>query len=95
MDPDAVILAVASPPGRSPRGIVRLSGPDAFDLLSPHVACPWSRGAHLARLRLDPIEIPCVVPCVILVFPGPNSYTGQDSAEIQLPGNPALLEEVG
>ncbi len=28
------------------------------------------------------------------LFSGPRSYTGEDSAEIQLPGNPALVERV-
>ena len=33
MDTTSVILAVASPPGRSARGIVRLSGPGALELV--------------------------------------------------------------
>ena len=29
-----------------------------------------------------------------LIFPAPHSYTGEDSLELQLPGNPVLLERV-
>ncbi|MCI0675647.1 MAG: 50S ribosome-binding GTPase [Phycisphaerales bacterium] len=34
------------------------------------------------------------LPVYALRFPGPHSYTGEDSIEIQLPGNPILLERV-
>ncbi len=56
MTPSPVILAVASPPGRSLRGIVRVSGDAAFELLRPHLTlaanAPWTRRAHNARLRV-------------------------------------------
>lgn len=91
MDTTAVILAVASPPGWSLRGIVRASGAACFELLWPSLRSPTrDRGVSPARLRADGLD----VACLALVFPGPRSYTGEDSAEIQLPGNPALLERV-
>lgn len=91
MNTTAVILAVASPPGRSLRGIVRASGAACFELLWPLLGNPArDRGVRPARLRADGLD----VACLVLVFPGPHSYTGEDSAEIQLPGNPALLERV-
>ncbi len=101
MDLAAVILAVASPPGRSVRGIVRVSGERTFELLEGQVE--WAEGtkglrdkgtegngAGLARARftLDNLEL----PLVLLPFRGPRSYTGEDAAELQLPGNPVLLE---
>ena len=48
------------------------------------------RGVSPARVRADGLD----VACLVLIFPGPRSYTGEDSVEIQLPGNPALLERV-
>jgi tRNA modification GTPase len=93
VDTAATILAVASPPGRSWRGIVRISGAHTYDLLRgcPGLieACP-GRGAHVARLRVDGLDLACLA----LIFPAPGSYTGQDAVELQLPGNPALLERV-
>ena len=123
-----VILAVASPPGRSARGIVRLSGDRTFDLLQPHLTLqeppaeagpderseegpgiaggrdeaterrsdggespPFSRGAYRAVLTgLLPSELPALA----LLFIAPHSYTGEHSAELQLPGNPLLLERI-
>ncbi len=88
MDSSGVILAIASPPGRSLRGIVRASGAACFDLLEAHVRPFPDRGSRRARLTFDDLDLPAIV----LAFPGPRSYTGEDSAEVQLPGNPILLD---
>lgn len=93
---DSIILAVASPPGRAARGLVRLSGAGSFDLL-PRLAqgCgDASRGARPVRLRLSPSDGGAELPCLALHFPGPASYTGEDVIELFLPGNPVLLERV-
>ena len=37
---------------------------------------------------------PYRLPVLLAVFRAPRSYTGQDMAELQLPGNPALLDRV-
>ena len=92
---DDIILAVASPPGRSPRGIIRMSGPGALDLLSATLERSGdqrlrTRGLHRARMQLPDGALPVLA----LVMPGPRSYTGEDSAELQLPGNPNLLQRV-
>ena len=91
-----VIVAVASPPGRSVRGIVRLSGQDAWRaaaavLSEDPAAAPVRagvRGIHVAMLRSPRI------PVIVITMPGPRSATGEDCAEIHLPGNPVLLERV-
>jgi tRNA U34 5-carboxymethylaminomethyl modifying GTPase MnmE/TrmE len=41
-------------------------------------------------LRIDDLD----VACLALAFPAPGSYTGEDAAELQLPGNPVLLARV-
>jgi tRNA modification GTPase len=51
VDLSAVILAVATPPGQSLRGIVRLSGQEAFALLAPHLET-----VPEAVLRPEPTE---------------------------------------
>ena len=45
---------------------------------------------HRARLNVDNLELPLLLLC----FRGPRSYTGEDCVELQLPGNPVLLERV-
>jgi tRNA modification GTPase len=93
MNASPTILAIASPPGRSLRGIVRISGAMCFALLEPHLQLPAivARGFHRAQLSLSAFQRLSVSA---FVFPGPRSYTGEDSIELQLPGNPILLERV-
>jgi tRNA modification GTPase len=89
VDLHSTILAIASPPGRSARGIVRISGPGTLALLDQGADDPGAcSGAR--RMLIEPFGLPCLA----LLFRGPRSYTGDDSAELQLPGNPALLERV-
>lgn len=95
-DPSAIIVAIASPPGRSVRGIIRASGTGALDVLRHCNAINnhdlMQRGVRFVRLAMDNAELH--VPAIALVIPGPHSYTGEDTFELQLPGNPALLDRV-
>ncbi|MEM1099723.1 MAG: GTPase [Planctomycetota bacterium] len=92
MNPADTIAAVSSPPGRSLRGLIRLSGPDAFAITERLVQTVGvDDQAHVVRhVRL----IDSNTPGLLTTFPGPRSYTGDDTAELQLPGHPALLERV-
>ena len=92
MDTTATILAVSSPPGRSARGLVRVSGREAFALATEAVLRPgddrgFSRGITVARLRLGDR----LLPVLLLTAPGPGTATGEDIVELQMPGNPSLL----
>lgn len=86
------IAALASPPGRSARAIIRLSGPTVPQALASLLdRAPTARGAFTARLALS-ADLSFPVP--VLFFPAPASYTGEHAAELQLPGNPFLIERV-
>lgn len=85
---DDTIVAVSSAPGAALRGIVRLSGPQAF-----------AAAAALAEFAA-PGRFPTLVPATLrapriavqlLLFREPRSFTGQDLAEFHIPGAPALL----
>jgi tRNA modification GTPase len=84
------IVAASSPAGRSARGLVRLSGPACGEILR-HLGLP-----SLEPRTLTPaaIHLPPRLPVLAACFAAPASYTGQDMAELQLPGHPALLERV-
>ena len=94
------IVATSSPPGRSARGMVRISGDRTAAILSGLTDAPSldDRQATQCRLRLvrgataEKQDISLPAWCVY--FAGPKSYTGQDMAEIQCPGHPALLERL-
>lgn len=86
---DETIVAVSSPPGVSMRGLVRLSGPDASRILAQHCDLTEPSARTLHRVRFDDR-----LPCLVCVFPGPKSYTGEDLVEIQTVGHPVVLERV-
>lgn len=100
--PGGTIVAVSSPPGASPRGLVRASGEGSFALLSPRagvvagpdLASPRERGVAAVRLSIGFAGRAIEVPAILLRFPGPRSFTGEDSFEIAIAGHPALLEAV-
>lgn len=85
-----IIVAAASSPGRSPRAIVRLSGPDLSTVIDRHLEADIEP-RRLCRSRLRRMAR---LPILATRFPAPGSYTGEDVLEIQLPGNPALIERV-
>ncbi|MCC5787163.1 MAG: 50S ribosome-binding GTPase [Phycisphaerales bacterium] len=99
---DDTIAAIASPPGRSPRAILRVSGPHTRSLLGSILSLPdradeppQTRCAFAARLKLPSQSGAALsLPVLVLRFVAPKSYTGEDGAEILLPGNPLLAQRV-
>jgi tRNA modification GTPase len=90
VDLASTIVAVSSPPGRSQRGIVRASGPKVHTAAAPLGLTPQPGRMVADRLQLGEHTLPVLVA----LFPGGNSYTGEDVLEIQAPGNPALLHRL-
>ena len=88
------IFALSS--GRPPAAIavVRLSGPRAGVALKALIGrVPAPRQAALARVR-DPASGEVIDEALALWFPGPNSETGEDTAELQLHGGRAVIAAV-
>ena len=85
------IVAIATPPGRSALGIVRISGPRAraiaAQFLRPADWQPWH--SHLAQL-LDAQGHP-IDQVVVSFFAAPRSYTAEDLVEISCHGSPIVL----
>lgn len=88
------IVAVASPPGRGVRALVRASGPGvraaAKSLLG---AVPTRRGVEKARARITTVDgDACACPVLAMWMEAGASFTGEDSLEISCVGAPALIE---
>ena len=93
-DQQDTIVAVATAPGRGGIGVVRLSGRDAKKIaarLAPGVPEPQPRHAHFARF-VDHDEV--IDEGLLLYFPGPNSFTGEEVIELQGHGGPVLLDRI-
>ena len=86
------IFALASAPGRAGVSVIRISGPGAFPALSRFgLTAPEPRAAALRLLR-DGEDV--VDQALILAFPGPASFTGEDVVELHLHGSPAIVTSV-
>jgi len=89
------IAAIATPPGRGGVGIIRLSGEGARSIARELCGAknPFTaRHAHLVSF-LD-AEGEVLDRGLMLYFPSPASYTGEDVIEFQAHGSPILLRAV-
>lgn len=89
------IYALASGPGRAGLAVVRLSGSRAGAALDALAGAPRpaARTATLRRL-CDPRSGEELDRALVLWFPGPKSFTGEDMAEFHLHGGRAVLDGV-
>lgn len=90
----ATIYALSSAPGRAGVAIVRVSGPQAGMVLN--VMAPKRPKPRLAggRAIIHPKTGEALDRGIVLWFPGPNSFTGEDVAELQLHGGRAVVASV-
>ncbi len=87
------IVAIASAPGAGGVGLLRLSGPRAAAIATA-LGAPTlrPRHAHYARLRDARGEV--IDDGIVLWFPAPNSFTGEEVVELQGHGSPVLLQQL-
>lgn len=85
------IAAIATAPGRGGVGVIRVSGsnllPFAFALTGK---TPKPRYATLADFKAA--DGSTVDTGLLLYFPGPNSFTGEDVLELQGHGGPVVMQ---
>ncbi|MBC8298544.1 MAG: tRNA uridine-5-carboxymethylaminomethyl(34) synthesis GTPase MnmE [Pelagibacterales bacterium] len=89
------IYALSSGPGISGVAVIRISGPDSKRVISDltNGDIPEPRIATLKKVNnINKNEL--IDEGIILWFPGPNSYTGEDMAEIQVHGSRAVLKSI-
>lgn len=87
-----MIFALATGAGRSAVAVMRLSGVGSGELvvaLAGHLPAPRRASLRLLRHAGVPLD-----RALVLWFPGPASYTGEDSAELHLHGGPAVIAAV-
>lgn len=96
-DGGTTIVAPITPAGAGAVSLLRLSGPDAFPIAYRMTGVDPSQVSPRTLLR-------CTVrdgkgeeidSALVVFFPAPESFTGEDVAEIHLHGNPLLVERAG
>ncbi len=85
------IAAIATAPGRGGIGVVRISGPSLFVFArSIGGVEPKPRHAHFVRFRSADGGV--IDEGLLLHFPAPHSFTGEDVIELQGHGGPVVME---
>ena len=87
------IFALGTGAGRAAIAVLRLSGPGVVAILEQMAgAVPPPRRASLRALRAVDGEV--LDRGIVLFWPEPGSYTGEDCAELHLHGGQAVLDAV-
>ena len=89
------IYSLSSGPGISGIAIIRVSGSETSKVLEllTNKSLPKPRVATLRKInKISTSEL--IDEGIILWFPGPESYTGEDMAEIQVHGSKAVIDAI-
>ncbi|MCL2013023.1 MAG: tRNA uridine-5-carboxymethylaminomethyl(34) synthesis GTPase MnmE [Cystobacterineae bacterium] len=90
----STIVAIATGPVRAGIGILRLSGPMALVAarsLVPGLLSPKPRHAHFVRFESEGLLLD---EGLLLWFPAPASYTGEEVVELHAHGSPLMLSRM-
>lgn len=88
---DATIFALSSAPGRAGVAVYRISGPEAGPALQQITGRPLPRARIAARRGFHDAEGRLLDSGLALWFPGPESFTGEDVAELHGHGGRAAI----
>jgi len=87
------VFALATAPGRAAVAVIRVSGPRARAALAALTGgATKARRASLRTLR--DAEGGVIDHAVILLFPAPASYTGEDCVELQVHGSAGVIDQL-
>ncbi len=89
------IFALSSAPGQSGVAVFRISGPETGNIIKliTNKDLPSPRKARL--LKINNINNSSLIDeGIILWFPAPNSYTGEDMAELHVHGSRGVIKEI-
>jgi len=79
------IVAIATPMGMGALALVRLSGSGAYEIARKHIR-PWPSEPRAAQLSTVYNLGEVLDRSLVTLFPGPNSFTGDDTVEISTHG---------
>ena len=93
------IAALSTPAGRAAISMIRVSGPDTFDILKKVFktggkrAFPLHYSAYFGSI-VEPDTGYVADQVIVNTYLAPKSYTGEDLAEISTHGNPVIVSKV-
>ncbi len=89
------IYALSTGPGISGVAVIRISGPDTKEVISKLTKSELPKPRFATVKKFNKINNNELIDEGILIwFPGPKSYTGEDMAEIHVHGSRAVIEAI-
>lgn len=89
--PPEAIAAIATAPGRGGIGVVRVSGSGVREMAAELIGAPCPPPRHAAFVRFLDDDKQALDEGLLLFFPGPHSFTGEDVLELHGHGGPVVL----
>jgi tRNA modification GTPase len=92
LDDKKTIFALATAPGKSGVAVIRISGNEAFKSLE-YLTNKTAIKPRVAVLRelVDPNTKHTIDQAIVIYFPAPNSFTGEDIVELHIHGSRAII----
>ena len=90
---DDTIVAAATPNGRGALALIRLSGRDAFSIAAKHLR-PLPSRPRVSQLCSVHDGDELLDQALVTLFPGPNSFTGEDTVELSTHGGYLVPDSV-
>ena len=89
------IFALSSGPGISGVAVIRISGLKTKEILEKIATGPFPEPRVASLKKIIEIQTKDLIDeGIVIWFPGPNSYTGEDMAEIHIHGSRAVIQSI-
>ena len=89
------IYALSSGPGIAGISVIRVSGRETQKVIKELTQRDLPNPREATRRKFNKIKDNQLIDeGILLWFPGPNSYTGEDMAEIHIHGSKAVISEI-
>ena len=89
------IYALSSGSGISGIAVIRISGPETREIITKMTSGSFPKAKQATLKKISKIETKEVIDQGIVIwFPGPESYTGEDMAEFHVHGSIAVVEAI-
>jgi tRNA modification GTPase len=94
-NPEDTIVAIATPAGKGAVGIIRISGRHTFQIVENILKKSMQNWpSHTIHLNKFYDNDTLIDEGLVLKFEGPNSYTGEDTIELNSHGSPLILQKI-
>ncbi len=89
------IFALSSGPGISGVAVIRISGLKTKEILEKIATGPFPKPRVASLRKIIEIQTKDLIDeGIVIWFPGPNSYTGEDMAEIHIHGSRVVIQSI-